>query len=218
MIDAIIERLNDSMRFMTYAALGVAFGYVVHASNVTAQELTPATVQNGVSLYPAAPPLTIDAILDEVESKPKGPSLTKKERAQLPPTPSVAWKARYGQYVLEAARNNNLPPNLVMAVIAIETGYNANARNGPSIGIMQIQHRTARGFGLERSLGPQALFNPVINIRVATNYLGAAYKLAGGNMCRTVSLYNRGLGSRGISTDYCAKLRRVMRYADYHIE
>jgi soluble lytic murein transglycosylase-like protein len=218
MIDAIIERLNDSMRFITYAALGVAFGYGVYATDVTAQELTPATVQNSASLNQT--PSAIDTILDGLvtKSKPEAPRLSRSEARSLPPVPSDAWKARYGKYVIEAARSNNLSPNLVMAVIAIESGFNPQARNSASIGLMQIQYRTARGYGLERTLGPSALFNPATNIRVATNYLGAAYKLANGNVCKTISLYNRGLGSRGISTEYCAKARRVLRYADYHIE
>lgn len=231
MRDAIIARPNWANKAaVIMLALVALFGFVwgyAHAEEPP--ELSPSVVllpaqTDTVSAVPTT--LTIDAVLDKaiyVQPAPTPsvsakPSLTLKQRATfIVPTPSNSWKASYGRHVVEAARSNGVPPELVMAVIAVESGFNPNARNGTSYGLMQIKLPTAQGFGLERG-GVPALMNPVINIRVATNYLGAAWKLTNGNVCATVSRYNRGLGSRKISADYCAKVARIMRYADFQIE
>lgn len=230
MKNAIIERSKVSGLLATIIlALTVLFGFGVGVSHAEAQELSPPVVllrevqMNTVSAEPTV--LTIDAILEKalvtepppvvkVSAKPK---LNAKQRVQfIVPTPSVNWKAAYGKYVIEAARRNKLPPDLVMAVIAVESGFNHRARNGSSYGLMQIKLATAKGFGLERG-GVAALMNPATNINVATNYLGAAWKLSNGNICATVSRYNRGLGSRKLNAAYCAKVRRIMRYGDFQL-
>ncbi len=225
MRDAIIERpkwVNRLAVIVLALVCLLSFGYGF-ANAEEAQELSPSIVllQAQSETVSAEPTTTIDDILAKVQEKPKvstKPALTPKERVQfIVPTPSEQWKATYGRYVIEAATRNGLPPDLVMAVIAIESGFKANARNGTSYGLMQIKLPTARGFGLDRGSGVDALMNPVTNIRVATNYLGAAWKLTNGNVCAAVSRYNRGLGSRQLNADYCAKVRKVMRYADFQV-
>ena len=231
MKDAISKRLGKVGRILVLIALclaGFAFGFVARAE---ARELSPSIVQHQdtavltiESVLANGPPLTIDTILDnlpKVEFTPPvvATALTVKQRLALPaPLPSEEWKRRHRQTVIEAARINNVPANLVMAVIAVESGFNPNARNGTSAGLMQIKLATARGYGLSAGNGMQELFRPDINIRVATNYLGAAYKIANGNICKAVSRYNQGLGSAKINADYCAKVARVMRYVEFHIE
>lgn len=217
MTDAIIERPigNGKLRAVLLGLLGLTALGVAFTQDAAARELTPTTVQQEVSLPLADNPLTIDSILKEVGSKPKPPLLTTRERATLPPVPSDAWKARYGKHVKEAALRNNLPPNLIMAVIAVESGFKPNARSGTSSGLMQIKPATARSFGWNPRLN---LFDPVTNINVASNYLGAAYKLSKGNVCRAASLYNQGLGARGLNTHYCTKVRNVMRHTAFHID
>lgn len=152
-------------------------------------------------------------------SEPAPPTRTAKPKPTIAPTPSEAWKARYGPVVISAARQNNVQPNLVMAVIAVESGFNHKARSKDgATGLMQIKYPTARAYGLEVGRGPEALFDPVTNIRVATNYLGAANKIARGNQCAALSRYNRGLGSNSINAAYCAKVAKVLRHTEFALE
>ena len=205
--DAIIERpnrRNPLAMLLVLLLLGFLWGYNVPAS---ARELSP------LPIVPTTQPITIDYILDKYEK----PIKHKYRRLPARP-PSDEWKARYGQEVIEAARINNIPPNLVMAVIAIESGFNSQARNGGSAGLMQIKTTTARFYGLDAGLGTESLLDPATNIRVATNYLGTAYKRANGNVCLAVSMYNRGLGSRAISRPYCHKVARIMYHPAFQVE
>lgn len=216
MIDAFIKRSrrNNVIAILSLAALCLlSFGWNF-AMAETAQELSPSELQDN------KPPPTIDSILDDAIKKEVTlkPFLTPLERARfIAPVPSEQWKLQYSKYVMAAAEKHKLPPDLIMAVIAVESGYNHRARNGTSYGLMQIKLATARGYGLSRG-GVEDLMNPVTNITVASNYLGAAWKMTNGNVCATVSRYNRGLGSAKLNRSYCAKVARIMKYADFQIE
>jgi len=240
MRDAIIARSANSIKLLAMLAAVLFCGFPQNSAMAgEAHELSPSVVllqapQTQTDsltiddiLAREANATSIDAVLDNavyvvteepVFSKQK-PFLTHKQRVSfISPTPSSSWRSNYGRYVLEAARAHGLPPELIMAVIAVESGFNPNARNGTSYGLMQVKITTAREFGLGRNGTVASLMDPATNIRVGANYLGKAWKQTGGNICATVSRYNQGLGSRKINAAYCAKVSRIMRYADFHIE
>lgn len=114
--------------------------------------------------------------------------------------------------VAEEARRHGVPVRLAYAVVSIESTWRPRVRGrAGEIGLMQIKPATARMMGFRGS--SRRLYSPRVNARYAMRYLAKAYRKAGGNVCRAVSYYNRGLGSRGISRRYCAKARRyVARY------
>jgi hypothetical protein len=94
------------------------------------------------------------------------------------------------------AAANGLPVELVHRVVIRESRYNPGARNGPNLGLMQNQHRTARGVGYTGS--PAGLLNAETNLTYAVRYLAGAYRAAGGNASRAVAYYASGYHGRGV--------------------
>ena len=94
------------------------------------------------------------------------------------------------------AAANGLPVELVHRVVKRESGYNPRASHAGNIGLMQIRYQTARGIGYSGS--PSGLLNPEVNLTYAVKYLAGAYRAAGGNASRAVSLYASGYHGRGV--------------------
>ena len=94
------------------------------------------------------------------------------------------------------AAANGLPVDLVHRVVIRESRYNPGARNGPNLGLMQIQYRTARGVGYTGSAA--GLMDAETNLTYAVRYLAGAYRAAGGNASRAVGLYASGYHGRGV--------------------
>ncbi|KRE16297.1 hypothetical protein ASE66_11175 [Bosea sp. Root483D1] len=114
------------------------------------------------------------------------------------------------QLVARHAAANGVPFALADAVVRIESRYNPRAANAGNYGLMQIRHQTARGVGY--SGGAAGLLDADTNARYAMKYLGQAYRLAGGDTCRTVMKYQSGhLANRmsGANRTYCAKVRSI---------
>lgn len=114
------------------------------------------------------------------------------------------------QLVARHAAANGVPFALADAVVRIESRYNPRAANAGNYGLMQIRHQTARGVGY--SGGAAGLLDAETNARYAMKYLGQAYKLAGGDTCRTVMKYQSGhMANRmsGANRTYCAKVRSI---------
>ena len=92
--------------------------------------------------------------------------------------------------VAQHARAHGVPEALVHRIIQRESGYNPRASNRGNLGLMQIQYATARGMGYT---GPASgLLDADTNLAFAVPYLANAYKVAGGNPDRAVSLYAGG--------------------------
>ena len=77
-----------------------------------------------------------------------------------------------------------------------ESGYNPRASSRGNLGLMQIKYATARGVGYTGS--PSGLMDPETNLTYAVRYLAGAYRAAGGNARRAVSLYASGYHRRGV--------------------
>ena len=94
------------------------------------------------------------------------------------------------------AAANGLPAELVHRVVIRESRYNPRARNGGNLGLMQIKHATARGVGYTGSAA--GLLDAETNLTYAVRYLAGAWRAAGGNTSRAVSLYAGGYHGRGV--------------------
>jgi soluble lytic murein transglycosylase-like protein len=89
--------------------------------------------------------------------------------------------------ISRAAMIYHLDPALLHAVIATESGYEANAvsRKG-AMGLMQLMPETARRYG---ATDP---FNPAQNIHAGAQYLNSLLRRFGNNLYLALAAYNSG--------------------------
>jgi soluble lytic murein transglycosylase-like protein len=92
--------------------------------------------------------------------------------------------------VTKHATANGIPVSLVHRVVRRESNYNPRASHRGNLGLMQIQYGTARGMGYTGSAA--GLLDADTNLSYAVPYLASAYRVAGGNENRAVSLYASG--------------------------
>jgi soluble lytic murein transglycosylase-like protein len=147
------------------------------------------------------------AVRDEHKGRAKS---AKASRAGRTPLAAPAGSEGLRALVARHAAANGVPFALADAVVRIESRYNPRASNAGNYGLMQIRHRTARGVGY--SGGAAGLLDAETNARYAMKYLGQAYRLAGGDTCRTVMKYQSGhMANRmsGANRTYCAKVRSI---------
>lgn len=129
--------------------------------------------------------------------------------------PSRALAAPAGAEGIKAivarhAAANGVPFSLADAVVRVESRYNPRASNAGNYGLMQIRHQTARGMGYSGSAS--GLLDAETNARYGMKYLALAYKLAGGDTCRTIMKYQSGhMATRmsGANRTYCTKVRTI---------
>ena len=108
------------------------------------------------------------------------------------------------------AAANGLPYELADAIIRLESRYNAGARNGPNMGLTQINLRTAQSLGYQGAAA--GLLDADTNLRYGLKYLAGAYRLAGGDTCGTILRYQFGHRTQtmtGASRVYCAKVKVI---------
>jgi soluble lytic murein transglycosylase len=118
--------------------------------------------------------------------------------------------------VLEESKRWRLDPELVMAVIRVESAYNnfATSRVG-ALGLMQVMPKTgeqmASRLGIEWR-GPKTLFDPVLNVKIGTAYLARMYARFG-RWDRALAAYNWGPGSidRRLSSGRAIPVRYVQQ-------
>jgi hypothetical protein len=106
--------------------------------------------------------------------------------------------ARFSTLIARNARENELDPALVQAVVAVESGFDAQAVSDKgAIGLMQLLPATAERYGLaagRHSLAEQ-LTNPAINVRIGTRYLRDLLARFGGDVALALAAYNAGEGA-----------------------
>ena len=143
----------------------------------------------------------------------KGPPASKLPFGALPATAAVAKPVpsplAFQLIALEEARKAGLPYAMVDAVMKIESGYHPQALGGVGeIGLMQVRPATAAMMGFR---GTDAdLADPATNIHYGAAYLGKAWALAGGDVCKTLMKYRAGHGETvmtPLSVTYCQRAR-----------
>jgi soluble lytic murein transglycosylase-like protein len=117
--------------------------------------------------------------------------------------------------IVRYASENGLPYELADAVVRLESRYNPGARNGPNVGLTQINVRTAQSLGYKGDVA--GLFDAETNLRYGLKYLAQAYRLAGGDTCGTILRYQFGHRTTSMtkaSQAYCAKVKVITAAAD----
>lgn len=127
--------------------------------------------------------------------------------------PPARSRAQHAALVAEVARKHGVPLPLADAVTRVESGYDPTAvSNKGAVGLMQVMPNTARQLGF--SGAPGDLFTPETNVHYGMTYLGQAWKMTGGSVCRTVLKYYAGHGAERMIPDAMLYCRRVVAMLD----
>ncbi len=112
------------------------------------------------------------------------------EHASAPAGPSPTAKpASIAELVDNAARKYGLPPAFVRAVVAAESGYQANAVSPKgAIGLMQLMPATARELGADPKIPEQ-------NVDAGTRYLRDLLLKYDNHAYHALAAYNAGPGA-----------------------
>jgi len=99
----------------------------------------------------------------------------------------VARSAEFDPFIEQAARLQAVRPELVRAVIVVESAFNPRAisRRG-AVGLMQLRPATARRYGVADA------FDPKQNITAGVHYLRDLLTRYGNNLELTLAAYNAG--------------------------
>jgi soluble lytic murein transglycosylase-like protein len=117
--------------------------------------------------------------------------------------------------ILRHASEQGIPFALADAIVRIESRYNTVARNGPNVGLTQINARTAQSLGYQGAFS--GLLEAETNLRYGLKYLGQAYKLAGGDTCGTILRYQAGHRAQTMTNAaraYCARVKTIIATAE----
>lgn len=117
---------------------------------------------------------------------------TAKVQRTAPTTQTLSGKPfpghRYAKEIERAAREADIDPALVHAIVFVESRYNAKARSPKgAIGLMQVLPETAARFGV-RDPGHSA----EANLRAGTRYLRALMTLFDNRLDLVLAAYNAG--------------------------
>ena len=102
----------------------------------------------------------------------------------------IAARDNIDALIAEHARTNKVPAEFVHRVVKRESNYNARAKGGSALGLMQIKHATARGLGYSGDAA--GLYDPDTNLKYGIAYLAGAYRAAKGDLEQAYRYYNRG--------------------------
>jgi len=140
------------------------------------------TVASNGAIVLTNEPGTADLKVIVAGNAPAGPG-TKRPASRL----GGSTLSSFSDVIDEASRAFHVPPELLRAVIDVESGYNPKAVSGKgALGLMQLMPDTARRF----SSGD--MFNPRDNVLAGARYLRFLLDLFQENVELTLAAYNAG--------------------------
>jgi hypothetical protein len=134
-----------------------------------------------------------------IESKPKLDARTPKvkgELAQQDPNYATAAEhrsvsaAEIDRFIKEASARHHVDPNLVRALVKVESNYNPHAVSSKgAMGLMQLMPATARMYDLRNP------FDAAQNVDAGVRHLKGLLENFGGNVPLSLAAYNAGQGA-----------------------
>lgn len=157
-------------------SFGILFFSIIPIVNSSYADFYSYVDQKGVHHYTNIPP---------TDKKYKLKWRTKK--ASVKPNGIYNYPKSYEEEILRAAKQHDVDPDLVKAVIKVESNFNSSAisRKG-AMGIMQLMPDTAEGYSVDNP------FNPKENIDGGTKYLKKLIEMFGGDLKLALAAYNAG--------------------------
>src|SRR5579885_2958782 len=117
-------------------------------------------------------------------------------------------QAEIDEAIEKAASRHNVDPNLVRALVKVESNFNPNAvsRKG-AMGLMQLMPQTARQMKLTNP------FNPEQNINAGVRHLKDLLDSYGGDVRLSLAAYNAGMGAvaRSAGIPHYAETRNYVK-------
>ena len=124
--------------------------------------------------------------------------------------------SQVSSHIRREAKRNGLDYNLVKAVIAAESGFNAGAVSPVgAVGLMQIMPTTAMDLGLRSDAQysvEDKLTDPALNIRLGTRYLKFLVNKYPGRLDLAVAAYNAGHGAVARAGNQIPRYRETQNY------
>ena len=100
--------------------------------------------------------------------------------------------------VYELSYHYDLDPELVLAVMSVESGFRLRARSRVgALGLMQVMPSTGRLYAHNAGVrwrGARTLYDPVANVRIGTRYLAWLIGKFQGNLPLALTSYCHGIG------------------------
>jgi soluble lytic murein transglycosylase-like protein len=130
-----------------------------------------------------------------LSDRPSGPvehtySVPKAESIRVTRPAAAKRTSLYDDLIVENARIHSVPPDLVRAVVQVESGFNPYARSPKgAMGLMQLMPATAREFGVTNP------YNPEENIRAGVAYFRQLLDRYENNERLALAAYNAGPGA-----------------------
>jgi len=122
---------------------------------------------------------------------------------------TVASRAEIRKIIERETARTNLPADIAEAVVFVESGYNsAVVGSAGELGLMQLRLETAATLGFKGNAAELA--EPDINIHYGVLSLLRAWRLTGGDLCRTLLKYRAGQDEEEMSPRsqvYCNRAR-----------
>ncbi len=149
---------------------------------------------------PVAPPVPVSAVggaprfanalASAMEMPPAMPGVPGELSGEPLRAPAPVAPAQIDALVQQNAANWQVDPALIKAVIANESGFNANATSGVGAqGLMQLMPGTAAGLGVRDA------YDPAQNVAGGARYLRGLLDRFGGDARLAVAAYNAGPGA-----------------------
>jgi len=100
--------------------------------------------------------------------------------------------ASYGPIIEKWAAHYEVPVEVILTAVCVESKGNPRAKGGKNVGLMQLLVPTARSVLKDPTLTEEALYDPDTNIRAGTAYMALQRKATNFDPPKVAAAYNAG--------------------------